>query len=456
MRRQRRLAVITTVFLVVGLGLVPAMTGSFDTDRDRAEVIGEPDRIPTGPSSGGVVIDDVADVHEEGVTGEGVRVGVIGRRFDADHTAVADNVADARRFQAGLRFSGDPAAHDTAVAEIVADTAPDADLYLAGVGSRPSPTTYREAVQWLLANDVDVIVDAGSYFPASEETARKMTRVAEHASDEGVVFVTSAGNYADRHWAGAPTEPGWLTFAEGRQGNRLGNGEIEGQVRLRLYWDGDADYDLYLYRDRPGPNDPVVAKSTADGTSAEAIDATVPRGHYYVAIHVSEPGSTPVELDLFAANHPLEYTTAEGSLTAPATGEGVIVVGAVDPATGTQRAYSSRGSTLDITAPDRMTTTVAGEFQGTSAAAPVVAGTAALMEARDGDLTPREVNRILRETAVETGGGLRLDPAEAVAVAGGADEATAAEDRGESNEMRVTVGAPGPGPGVSTAIQASD
>lgn len=359
------------------------------------------------------------EVHERGVTGAGVRVGVIGREFDPGHPAVADAVGGASRFGDGrLRAGSTP--HDTAVAEIVHGTAPGAELYLASVGPRPTPSEYRAAVEWLVASDVDVIVDAGSYFPPSGDDMTRMTDAAEAASDAGVVFVTSAGNYATRHWSDRVAGEGWVAFDDGVEANPVGDGAIDGRLSLRLYWEGDADYDLYLYRHRPDGPDPVVAKSTASqsgtGEHSESIDVAVPEGRYYVAVHAVDAGEVPTRVDLFATDHGLEYSTAEGSMVAPATGEGVISVGAVASGAGGEQAYSSRGDGLDIAAPDGARTRSAGRLYGTSAAAPVVAGTAALMKAERDDLSPAEIRRILVRTADRRDGRARLDAEAAVRV----------------------------------------
>ena len=324
-----------------------------------------------------------------------VRVGVIGSEFDSGHPALDGRVA-AHTELSGPSFALDApsaASHDTAVAEIVADRTDDAALYLVGVGSQPSPTEYERAVDWLLGNDVDVIVDSGSYFPSTADGMEQISDAAERATESGTVFVTSAGNYGRSHWRGSPDAEGWVEFADGSQGNRLGDGTLAGEVTLRLYWDGDADYDLYLYRDLVGSDDPVVAKSTRASGNAEAIDASLAEGHYYVAVFARDAGEEPV--DLFAAEHSFAHSVGNGSAVAPADAAGVISVAAVDE-TGTLRRYSSRSA--DVSAPGTADTTVAGRFDGTSAAAPVVAGAVASMQS-DEALSPAKVEAILRSTA---------------------------------------------------------
>ncbi|MFC6737639.1 subtilase protease, partial [Halolamina salina] len=190
---------------------------------------------------------------------------------------------------------------------------------------------YERAVSWLREREVDAVVDAVSYFPRTAEGMARLNEAAAAAAANDTAFVTSAGNYADRHWTGTGNE-GWLAFANETRYNTLGEGDISGSVSLRLYWEGAADYDLYLYRAENG-GDPLVAKSatneTGAGSHTEAIDATVPEGRYYVAVR-GGPDADNSTVDLFSSRHELAISSEGGGMVAPATAEGVIAVGAVD------------------------------------------------------------------------------------------------------------------------------
>ncbi len=264
-------------------------------------------------------------------------------------------------------------------------------------------------MEWLVANDVDVIVDAGSYFPRTAAGREQLAEATRYAADNGVVFVTSAGNYADSHWRGSSDERGWVEFADGSEANVLGNGTVSGEVTLRLYWEGAADYDLYLFRNTPGSSDQLVAKSARREGNAEAIDVVVPEGDYYVAIY--NHGGTSAAVDLFAANYEFEYTDPQDSTVAPASGEGIILVGATD-SDGQYQPYSSR--TVDLAAPDGVLTDTRGRFRGTSAAAPLVAGTVARVQARNDTLSPAETERLLERTATTRDGVPQIDTEAAI------------------------------------------
>ncbi|MFD1596126.1 S8 family serine peptidase, partial [Haloplanus litoreus] len=254
--------------------------------------------------------------------------------------------------------------------------------------------------------------DSGSYFPSVAGDGARITAAAERAADEGVVFVTSAGNYANRHWAGPGAADGWVSFTGDDAANHLADGDrLQGRVTVRLRWRSDADYDLYLYRRLPNAADRVVAKSAADetgpGRTVESVDVAVPRGRYYVAVYADDvaaataddPTSATGRVQVFAAHHELEHATARGSMVAPATSDRVVAVGAT--ANGDLAAYSSLSAngTVDLTAPASARTRADPDLAGTSAAAPYVAGTAALMESGSHDPSPERVEAILERTA---------------------------------------------------------
>jgi len=142
----------------------------------------------------------------------------------------------------------------------------------------------------------------------------------------------------------------------------------------------------------------------------------------------NDSSATPGRVQVFAARHELEHTTAHGSMVAPATSERVLAVGAVS--NGERAAYSSLSSsgTVDVTAPATARTRTETDLDGTSAAAPYVAGTAALVTAAGHDPSPARVESILERTA---DGGDTVDAlaaVEAVSVPAGGETADAPAD----------------------------
>jgi subtilisin family serine protease len=353
----------------------------------------------------GVATTGLAALHERGLTGENVTVGIIDDDFGVSHPSIASHVGAYRQFS-----DTESRVHGTAVASVVADAAPAAELHLAAVGSRTTPGEYREAVRWLRRSGADVVIDAGSYLGQPGDGDGSISRIAAEAADD-VAFVTSAGNYAHRHWTGVGrtgNDSSWVDFGDGNETNYLAGGaRFSGRVSVGLTHDGGPDYDLFLYRNTDAGGF-VWASSTTGGPS-ENVSATVPRGRYYVAVRSngSDPNATgPGRVSLFA-NRELGHRTASGSVTAPATAPGVVAVGAVDGTT--VEPFSSRGPTadgrlgVDVVAPDDAWIAGAEVGNGTSYAAPYVAATVAVLNAEYPQLSAPEVADAVVASADDVG-----------------------------------------------------
>ena len=94
--------------------------------------------------------------HTQGLTGKGVKVGVIDMGFkDYSMLLGTELPASVTTKVAGSysEFSMDE--HGAACAEIVHDTAPDAELFLANAGDWD--VDFHNAVEWLASQEVDVI-----------------------------------------------------------------------------------------------------------------------------------------------------------------------------------------------------------------------------------------------------------------------------------------------------------
>jgi subtilisin family serine protease len=364
--------------------------------------------IYNGRVASGVNVIGADSLHKRGITGENVTVGIIDSDFWIGHPAIFRSVGAYRSFNTTSTSNW---RHGTAVASVVIDTAPSVNLHLAAIGPTTTAEEYAAAVEWLQQSGVDIIVDAGSYYAQPGDGTGPIAQIAANASSE-TVFITSVGNYAQQYWAGnyssdkdtGKNEVKWVTSHTGAQANPLNNGEpFSGDVRLTLRWDGwpktAVDYDLYLIRKQPG-DDVVVAKATGhNGRPFEYLEATVPRGQYYVSIQVvtgPEPGNTS-HLELFA-NRELRYRSL-GGLTAPATAPSVIAVGASE--NGTVEPFSVRGA--DIVAPDAVALAGMTVEGGTSFSTSYVAGTAALLLSANPGLTAEEVRSLLKSSADNIG-----------------------------------------------------
>ena len=165
--------------------------------------------------------------HDAGITGHGVKIGVI----DPPSTAQGRDGFHGLRALMGSELPqtiharcyedlGKPTAdlancdtaggdyHGTRLAETVADLAPDATLY---VSNPLSPADLHQAVQWMQAEGVQVIV-SGTNWPyhgaadGTSPTSPSPLNTVSWAADNGIIWVNGAGNASGRTWFGAFTD----------------------------------------------------------------------------------------------------------------------------------------------------------------------------------------------------------------------------------------------------------
>lgn len=354
---------------------------------------------------------NVSRLHAAGVTGENVTVGVVDvTGFDTSTSALDDRVVDARAFGDGSTVRNDGRdGHGTAAAETVARVAPDADLYVATFDSSDG---YRRAVEWLVAEEVDVVVAPVSFYGKPGDGTSAVARVAANATREGVVFVAPAGNLARGHWSGEyrAADDGRVAFGESRRNYLRGDG---GDVTVWLSWDGAhrrANFTAELYW-TDGRESRLVARSrpySVDGTPNERIVARVQSGTYYVAVR-GPASAAGARVTLSSPSHGFQHVRPAGSVVAPASASEVLAVGAYDTRSDRIEPFSSRGPTpdgrngVDLVAPSRPGVVDAKEFAGSSAAAAYAGGVAALVLDVRPDLSPSEVERHLESTAADVG-----------------------------------------------------
>ncbi len=421
--------------------------------------------IPPEPAFGDVTSQGVAAHlatawHEAGITGEGVKVGVIDTTttdtsrdgFTGLHSLMGTELPSS---VVGLCFYGigqsnndldncdapDGDAHGTVVAEAVMDIAPGATLYIANPVSKGD---LRQATEWMSAQGVQVInYSVGWTFDGpgdgtSPDSISPLNTV-DWAVENGIIWVNSAGNAAQDTWFGPYSNPDgnrWVNF-HGDDGERNylqlpANDETVNFV-VELRWEDSwrgatSDLDLFLYED--GTTQRLVA-SSEDLQSRGLGDnpheylrlttdpSPLPRENYYVAVS-HELGDAPewiqVRVRFFGA---LNNPTESGSISNPAesANPGMLAVGAAHYwDTSAIADYSSQGPTPDgrvkpdiagVACADSVSyvteSNESGAFCGTSQASPHVAGLAALVLQQNPGFTPEQVASYLKNSAAERG-----------------------------------------------------
>lgn len=358
-----------------------------------------------------------AEYHAQGYTGAGVAVAVMDTDFQGWPEAVRREELPAgvltRRFTNGAQFavlSPGTTGHGVACAEIVYDLAPDATLYLIQVDDLRRDLA--PALDYLQAEGVRVVSISLSALGATPDDTALNARL-EEARRAGMLLVVSAGNYARQHYAGPFTDldsDGWHEFGAGHAALGLPV-KAEQETRFYLHWDDlAAHYVLHLF-DEAGAE---VARSASAASPAE-LAFTPPISARY-SFRIRQEAGPPAHLTLFVSGgrYPLEsHQVAAGSLAYPADSPAVLAVGAARASQGTLAEYSSRGPTADgrikpdLTGYAHVTVSTPEyaleKFSGTSAAAPHVAGLAALLLSRDTALDPAGLEAELARFAIDQG-----------------------------------------------------
>ncbi len=380
-----------------------------------------------------------------GLTGRGVRVGVISDGADSWRTASATgDLPNSLQVNPNVSRRGD---EGTALLEIVHDLAPGAQL---AFSSATSSLVMAEAILWLANNafngeGVDIIVDDLNIKDPFFEDG-PVAQAAQDAVDGGVVFVSAAGNDARRHYE--------ADFVDAGDGFHAFDGVSDTSLRVFgasagaiLQWNdpfgaSGNDYDMYIcppglrpvkfnlqnricrasVRVQDGDDDPVEGVILLDSSG-------------FADIYIRQFSGDDRRLELFLEYQfgtIQEHRVPEGGIIAQPAAAGVLAVGAIpasDPGHDDPQSFSDRGPSIfidpddhektvsrnkpDVMGIDSVLVTGAGgfgfatsdgasRFPGTSAAAPHVAGIAALLvEAQrlaDPDMTKKEVADAVAQT----------------------------------------------------------
>lgn len=381
-----------------------------------------PDRISAevfGPTTGGAEAITLADAwHAAGIDGSGVRVGVIDffdtKYWDvAEHGPLPQAGVNARCFHQGTDCTAEftdgqdrgGEDHGVAVVEIIRDMAPGAEIY---IGQATTLSDYQDLVDWFVSQGVRVVSRSlGSRYDGPGDGRGALNDIAADAVARGITWVNSGGNNGSGQYYRHPVRLFGDRVAFGPSGSdtylNMNRCVALGGLRWANDWDVPAaartDYDLIVWESPTGaPGSGQIVGRSERRQSAGAPPIEVIEGGYcppagrslYLEV-VWRGGDVTGDVleildygDGFAA-----HTQTPSSAAVPivdAALAGVVAVGAVDPpGSGVIGFYSSQGPTNDgrvapaLVAPSGFASATYGErFSGTSAAAPVVAGVAAL------------------------------------------------------------------------------
>lgn len=400
-----------------------------------------------------------------GVDGRNTKIGIIDPDFYRYETLLGRELPPRERVTARSfrrdRLMFDPeieSSHGVAVAEIIHDVAPAAHLNLAAFDT---DVEFRQAVDWMIEEKVQVISTSLGFPSGCFRGDGLFEPQIKKAHDAGITWVTSAGNRGQRHWEGTFTDRNNNNTHEFPDSDEALTLEVEFVkleelgvavvlVSVIFSWDAPCtgardDYDIFLFPEsqpqsrfrgdwvwRPGV--PVKAAGIV-GIIRDPRGAGQ-RDRIGVQIVRKRSDAPAAKLDLVVQAclecRRIEYLVPQGSISIfePAISPHAISAGAFHQSAercprdlcpeSNLLVYSSRGPTKDgrikpdLIAPAHVSTSIYGRytgdgpgqnpgFDGTSAAAPHVAGAAALIKQLFPQFTPKEIQSFLESKAEDRG-----------------------------------------------------
>ena len=327
----------------------------------------------------GVAVSDADTWHTAGYDGTGVKIAIIDLGFGGYSALLGSSlpasVTTVNHCQDG--FTADTV-HGTAVAEIVHQMAPAAQLTLICIDSEVG---LAQAEQYAVTNGIKIVNHSVSWFDTSRGDgtgdAGTPDAIVADARANGVLWVNAAGNYGLNHWAGYFTpdsgDPSLNDFQPGVTGEEF-QVAAGGEPCVLMKWDAwpvtTEDFDLVVRRVSDGA---VVASSgndQADGPAPPVEEACFTNSSgstvtYAASIVRFSVAGDPL-IDMFVTGAGPIADPITQSVTEPASSGAALAVGAVCWQTGDLEWYSSEGPTIDgrtkpdITAFDSVSTDTYG------------------------------------------------------------------------------------------------
>lgn len=353
--------------------------------------------------------------HGQGIMGAGVKVAVLDSGFSGyrDHLGRALPASvTVRSFRADGRLDARESQHGILCGEVIHAIAPQSDLLFAN-WEPDHPNSFLRAVRWA-AEQGARIISCSMIMPTwsdCEGGGPIHPQLEQILTDADLLMIAAAGNTAQRHWSGPSNRLGrdqFHAWAGVDIDNPLRPFGSE-RVSVELLWsDPLTRYELEVVDLASGR---VVASGQEPphvGNRACLTARFMPTSDERYSVRVRHRAGPCGRFHLVVLGGSITHRTEQGSLAFPGDGSAVVAVGAVDSDL-ERMPYSSCGPNSKTPKPELVAAVPFGSawrdrgFGGTSAAAPQVAGIAALWWSAHPDARAAEVRRILCQAALDLG-----------------------------------------------------
>lgn len=350
---------------------------------------------------------------QNGWTGQGIRVGVLDRgfgnlfSFEAAFNLTVTTYIGAEK----AAYNANPVFHGTQVLETIHAVAPGAELYACEYNNLDS---FVLCIDWMIASQVNIINHSAGVPALPLDGSSHWARQVERAANANILWVNAAGNFAQGYYTDVLTDRNVNRLHEFRgfagEVEALGVAPIETTSHgvVMLSWEdynglpaNAINLDLQVVDAESGR---IIASSYNEQRGFpgdEAIEyLSFPMNRPFAVQIIDFAGNAAgVRFALFVEFASLPNGEAQGSIITPGDSSSALTVGALQ---GVNIApYSSRGPTEtgaikpDLAAPGEVQLSNGSVFVGTSAAAPVVAGSAALIWEANPAYTARDVRTFI-------------------------------------------------------------
>ena len=361
--------------------------------------------------------------HEAGWTGDGQKIGVVDQQYrgisnfevTSGRSVITPNGYTAL-------YDTDEQTDGTNVLEIVHAIAPNAELYACRYAALDE---FQECVSWMIEAGVRIVVHAAGVPVLPLNGTNDWTQEVDRAGQAGVLWVNAAGNFGDGFTIDRFTDTNANQAHEFRTIGITDTliidepiGDITGRVILswedREGLEGDeglAANAIDLNLEIVDGSDNILARSSnrqqghPDDVALESASISMGRP-FGIRVLNTDGQAAGVQFVLFVEYATLPTDLAGSAIIAPGDSPLSLTVGALQG--DTLAPYSSRGSSKpDLVAPGEIL--VAGrQFIGTAAAAPVVAGVAALVWEAHPDQSREKVFTFLQDATTQDDEGIPI------------------------------------------------